>query len=83
MVAVSATETGEASTVEYIGQLVDNYANAWAEAMYSNQVVTQVIIKVVNSSNEITAYQVSFCDAITSDPMGYVVLSANLSLENP
>lgn len=51
--------------------------------MYSNQVVTQDIIKVVNSSNEITAYQVSFCDAITSDPMGYVVLSANLSLENP
>ncbi len=71
------------TSIESIEQLVSNYANSWADVMYDGNVFPQNYIKVVNSSNEIVAYEVSFCDRFTLEPMGYVVLSTDLSLENP
>ncbi len=73
----------ETVTIEYVEQLAENYANAWANAMYDEQVTPLDIIKVVNSSDEVIAYEVSFCNISTLEPMGYVVLSTDLSLENP
>lgn len=71
------------TSIESIEQLVSNYANSWTDVMYDGNVFPQNYIKVVNSSNEIVAYEVSFCDRFTLEPMGYVVLSTDLSLENP
>ena len=68
------------TSIESIEQLVSNYANSWADVMYDGNVFPQNYIKVVNSSNEIVAYEVSFCDRFTLEPMGYVVLSTDLSL---